>query len=137
MSDHQTYAYFYVTGYQCSPEEITNILGVEPTDTWVKGEKWGTNNIRERKESSWIFKTNKSENDYYSNYHFKELLEKIEGIKGKLKNLPKECDIGITYVPTCYFPNVAVILDSELIQKIASLGLSVDFDIYSLESDNE
>jgi len=135
MSDHQTYAYFYVTGFNCSPDEVSVVLGFEPTGTWVKGEKWGPKNIRERKKSTWIYKTNKSDNDPYSNVHFKELLEKLERIKDRLERLPEGCDIGITYVPTCYYPNIAVILDNELLLKIAGLGLSIDFDIYSLNND--
>jgi hypothetical protein len=74
MSDHQTYAYFYVRGFNCLPDEISKVLMIEPTEAWMKGDEWGPKNIRQRKESSWIYKTSKSENDHYSNVHFEELV---------------------------------------------------------------
>lgn len=127
---------FYVSDFDCAPEEITNTLSLKPTDAWCKGEKWGPNDIRERNNNFWRYKTSESTNDYHTNIHFKELLEKLEKQKVNLANLPSEAKTGITYVPTCYFPNVGVILEHKLLKRIVNLGLSLDFDIYSL-SDNE
>jgi hypothetical protein len=135
MKDHKTYAYFHVSEFDCTPDEITNILGLKPTDAWCKGEKWGVDNIRERKEKFWRYKTSESTNDYYTNIHFKELLDKLEKQKENLANLPSEVKTGITYVSTCYFPNIGVILEYELLERIVNLGLSLDFDIYSLSND--
>ena len=132
MKDHKTYAYFYVSNFDCAPEEITNILGLKPTDAWCKGEKWGPGDTRERKENFWRYKTSESTNDYHTNIHFNELLDKLEKQKEYLANLPSEAKTGITYVPTCYFPNVGVILEHELLERVVNLGLSLDFDIYSL-----
>ncbi|WP_250465069.1 DUF4279 domain-containing protein [Microbulbifer litoralis] len=137
MSDHQTYAYFYARDFECSPESISKVLEIEPTHFWCKGERWGPNNIRERKENFWSYRTSESSDDYYTNVHFKELLGLLESRKDKLAQLPIGARIGITYVPTCYYPNVAVILEKELLQRVVALGLALDFDIYSLVSSDE
>jgi hypothetical protein len=137
MSDHQTYAYFYVRNFNCSLEKITELMELEPTHFWNKGELWGPDNTRERKESFWSYRTSESSDDIYTNFHFRELLELLESRKEKLENLPNGAHVGITYVPTCYFSNVAVILESELLQRVVVLGLELDFDIYSLPSSYE
>ncbi len=132
MSDHKTYAYFYVKGFDCSPDEITSTLALEPTDSWLKGDLWGEGNIRVRKENCWRFKTKESEDDYGTNALFYDLLPILEDRREQLLSISKIAEIGITYVPTCYFPNVGVVLDKKLLSRLVSLGLSIDFDIYSL-----
>ncbi|WP_413665383.1 DUF4279 domain-containing protein [Microbulbifer sp. CNSA002] len=137
MNDHQTYAYFYARDFKCSLESISKILDIEPTHFWCEGELWGPNNVRKRKDNFWSYRTLESSDDYYTNVHFKELLELLESRKERLIQLPGEARIGITYVSTYYYPNMAVILEKELLQRVVTLGLALNFDIYSLVSSDE
>ena len=35
-----TYAYFFVSGFEDEPSAITQLLEIEPTKTWKKGDDW-------------------------------------------------------------------------------------------------
>jgi hypothetical protein len=51
MKESNSYAYFAFKGDNFDPNEVTNLLGIEPTDSWRQGESGKY--IQRQKYSSW------------------------------------------------------------------------------------
>ena len=35
---HQTYAYLWIEGFECDPSDISELMQLDPDDTWRKGD---------------------------------------------------------------------------------------------------
>jgi len=134
MKYPETFAYFYFRGFDCSPDKIGEVLSLNASESWNVGDSWtiGDPN-RKRKESCWKFNaTQIIDGDFSSNVHMAYLLEILEQRESKLRDLPRGCGIGLTYVVTRYHNNIYIELTPSMIQRAAALALRIDYDVYAL-----
>jgi len=127
----KTYAYFFVAGFENSPEDISQKLNLQPTKTWRKGDEWLP--LKTRTFDNWEIHSTASQEEIFLDIHIKSVLEIIEPKRKQileLQNLGYE--MGINCVGYFYDEHPGFGLSSELITRIASLSLDIDFDLYCL-----
>lgn len=125
----ETYAYFWISDFDCAPTEITKEIGLEPTCVVLKGEP--LSNGRSRNRSFWEFHSSLPRTEEFQDAHLSnlmvELLPRVQSIKA----------IGLRYASgiNCvgYYKNVnfGFHMNAELMQQCAQLGVDVDFDLYN------
>lgn len=126
------YAYFKVTGYgDCN--QVTNILKLEPTKSWSQGEI-DTRRNKPRRIMFWALESGLNDQSPIED-HISTLLNKLEAKADCIANLP----IDFAKLIQCvgYFPasEHGLHLPSEVIKRLANLGLDIDYDFYYI-SDN-
>jgi len=129
--EYETYAYFWVSGFENPHSEISDLLGLAPTKAWQRGEQ--REYIPKQKESGWEFHSPLQKNEIFMDAHISALLEILEPKKIEIAKLQNEYEIGINCVGYFRCTNPGFHLDSQLIKKCAELNLSIDFDLYCTE----
>lgn len=123
---------FCMVGDYFNPEEITNLLLIEPTECYMKGSK----NIRniEREESCWCIDTG-----YIETLYISELFDSLINLLANKKEIIME--VKKAYNLFCKFSIViniiddnkpAIYLDNNIIEFANFLGADFDFDLYIL-----
>ena len=114
-----TYAYFHVRGFDCPVEQISELLQLAPSSTWVKGKPGVAG--RPRQFSNWELCSPLPRTEVFQDSHRERVLQAI-----KLY----ECGLqGVGYYTN---ENPGFHMEAELVSRIAAFGLSVDFDLYCL-----
>jgi len=127
----ETYAYFYVSDFDCEPNEISKILELEPTEVFVKGELLNEKRDRRRLRSEWIYKSTLPLSEAFQDAHLENLINKLYKKKSKILELKSRYTIGINCVGTYINVNAGFNLSAELLLSCANLGVSIDFDLYT------
>lgn len=128
----KVYAYFWITDFDYNFSEITRLMGIKPTKAGNKGEVvWK----RVREHGFWDLYSPLPQNNLFIDRHIVALLEIIEPKKEILAHLRNQgCTMGINCVGY-FMSNPGFHLPADLISRCASLGLSLDFDLYCLDSE--
>lgn len=138
MTKSNSYVYFALTGDDFDPQEITNYLGVEPSDIWEKGDKGKYNSLH--KYSCWQLSTEKGkeyiEIDKLVNEIVEILFDKIDKIN-KLKqgfklNSVLEIVMDVDINPDQSTP--ALGHDLKTIEFLYKTRTGTDVDIYRFNS---
>lgn len=127
MSD-ETYAYFFVEGFDCGPNEISTSLNFEPTESWMKGDisKAGIT----KKESCWLLYSTLSRSELFLDKHIEALVDTLLANENNLRKIVEKYDCGINCVGKFDSPNPGIHLSQELLAKLSKLNIPVDFDLY-------
>lgn len=130
--DNQQYAYFTITG-SFEPEEITRRVGVEPTESWRKGEVHPKNQ-RKRKFSRWSL-ASRLDRSAELEAHIRDVLVQVDQKPAEFQSVSREYGGRMQLVG--YWNNLypGLYLDQSLVESLARYALSVDFDFYYLYSD--
>ncbi len=129
--EYETYAYFRVLGFEGPYSEITDLLGLEPTEAWKKGDR--DNYLQSKKESVWEYHSPLPKNEIFIDAHILSLINILETKAEQIKQLPNKYDVGINCVGYFTCANPGFHLDSKLLKRCAALNLSIDFDLYCRE----
>ena len=136
MSDRKentSYAYFRIVEFDCSVEDITKRVGIEPTGSYSQGEKLHPKQAP-RKYSAWHLKS-KSSSTADIETRILELLEQVKGKEFILKTLAEEFGLQLTCVGHFHESNLGLSLSEEIISRVAECGASMDFDFYHYWAD--
>jgi hypothetical protein len=125
---YDTYAYFWVGEFEGSPEAVTAVLGLEPTETWKKGDPWLEN--RPRQSSRWRLMSPLPRTEMFMDKHLEALLSILEPKTAAIRVLQTEHEIGINCVGYFYGENPGFHLSRGLIARLHALSLDIDFDLY-------
>ena len=127
----QAYVYFILFGEKFSPSDLTNHIGIKPTDIGLIGEKRKSGAIL--KESFWKYQLKKT--DALEGIE-KSLLEWLEIFSDRI-NLLKDFMIKNKLKSKCFIviesqngENNGVSLSSEFIDFLHELNTSIEIDIY-------
>ncbi len=82
MIADKSYAYFALMGDDFDPSEITKVLGIEPTDSWSKGDTG--KHIQRLKYTCWELRSSRDES-LNMNSLIKDVIDQLKG---------KECQIN-------------------------------------------
>ncbi len=125
----------WISGFECSPENITKQLAVQPTEVRIKGgEKWygGKQKIPMiNKENAWILRSELSQS-VDPDKHLENILQKIRINKEKFLSLTRKYDSRISFGIFWNYCNPAITLDKALLKELAGLDIKVGFDMYYL-----
>ena len=134
-----------VFGDVFNPQKFSKIIGVTPTDFWIKGEEISQRNglVRKedtspkREESAWEYSTRFIPTLYLDEVS-KIFLEKFDKHTLKIKNYIQEKDLEIkvdVVVELVKNQSPSLNLSKDLITFLNDIGAEIDFDIYVLEDE--
>jgi hypothetical protein len=127
----ETYAYFYIADFECNPNVIIQKLNFKPTETWHKGDAWLPSKAREF--SNWEIHSPVSRSEIFVDEHIKAVLEIIEPKREEILEFQKlGYKTGINCVGYYYDEHPGFGLSAELIARLATFSIDVDFDFYCL-----
>jgi len=138
MERSNSYVYFALRGDDFDPQEITNYLGLEPSDFWRKGDKGEYNSSL--KYSCWQLSTEKGKNYIEIDKLVNEIvellfnkIEKINKLKQRLKlNSVLEIVMDIDINPDK--PTPALGHNLKTIEFLYKTRTETDIDIYRFNS---
>ena len=90
------YAYFWIEGFDCAPEEISKRLGIAPSKVHLKGEPLAGNRVRET--NSWEVLSPLPRGEGVLDSYVEALLGLLEPCAGAIRSIAKECEVGINCV---------------------------------------
>lgn len=126
-------ASFRIAGDALRPDQITATLGLEPTQSGVKGERFSTRHSAVRRTSFWLLKCPLSDSLPLTE-HLEWLLNLFEP-KIDLINSVAE---GSKIMLLCGFSSEngqgGFTLDAKTLQRIARLGVPLSIDLYPPQS---
>ncbi|TKC09074.1 DUF4279 domain-containing protein [Pedobacter frigoris] len=119
--------------FECSIEAINKKLGIDATESWLKGEIIpNRDGSITRKNSSWIIKSS-IENSEFINQGIDDLLMSINENELLAFSHKYLCELSI--VMKCRNENnIGLNFNKEVIKKLSSLGIELDVDIYMLSN---
>jgi hypothetical protein len=129
--ENEYQAYLRIAGFHCHPDEITRILGLDPTETWIEGEEYLSPGMREtghRKFSFWAKESPLLEGDL--DEKMEALITVIRPHASRFRELPEVTALVIQGVIQAddFMPGVGFTRDQ--IKVIADIGATIDVDIF-------
>ncbi len=125
---YDTYAYFWVRGFEVPPSVISRELGLDPTETWVKGEPWLPG--RNRSFNTWHLHSPLPRTEVFMDMHLEALLSLLEPQAAAIQSTRSRYEFGINCVGYYHNENPGFHLSAALIARLHVLALDVDFDLY-------
>lgn len=122
-----TYAYFWIEGFHCAPEEISERLGIAPSKVHLKGEPLSGKRVRQ--VNSWEVLSPLARGEEVLDSYVEALLSLLEPCAAVIQSIAKECEAGISCVGYFYSANPGFHFSHRVIQRLSALGVSVDFDL--------
>jgi len=129
---YETFAWLVVTEFKHSPDEVTRVVGLAPSDCYSKGDPWrGT---AKRFTSAWVLNSPAGKTEPLESV-LSALLDTLETAKAGVLEAGRKfsTQIGVA----AYFRESLPVLNlsKELVQRIAQLECSLDIDTYYLGED--
>ena len=126
-----------VTDFECDPSEVTRIINLEPTFTWRTGDlisKTGKGTAK-HKENGWEWCLPPLEGAEGVDFSvlFDRFVAEIAPIQERFKLLPSNHYVQLSCCAYIKEQAPAFVLDSSILQLLASINATVDFDIYCLD----
>jgi Domain of unknown function (DUF4279) len=123
-----TYAYFFVREFEGDAEQISELLQLEPTETWHKNEISAQGHPREF--SNWKLQSPLPRTEIFQDSHLLAILDILEQKRELVLQVISTFECGLQCVGYYASEHPGFHMDSQLISRIAAFGLSVDFDLY-------
>lgn len=135
--NNDTKVSFEIYGFDFSPQEISNQIGIEPTESWVKGDLKRSGPIGKTqatikiKENVWSLTSELGANESLEN-HLKHLLIKLLPHKNSLQELTQKYNTQFrsTLLYKDFDPYIN--LDKKILRDITDLNASLKLDFYFL-----
>ncbi|QOS80067.1 DUF4279 domain-containing protein [Paenibacillus sp. JNUCC31] len=126
-------AEFIITGDHFEPKLITEQIGIEPSGTYIKGEKIDDRDLY-RKETCWFLETDYQES-FDVNQQLNYLLNLLEPHIEKLKTLRMKHNLNFLFSFSIRVMNnesPAISIEQKAISIAYDLKAEFDFDLYIL-----
>ncbi len=123
-----------ISGFRCSPEKISELLGIEATKQWKKGDIIDPRMKRRRENNGWMLESGLA-SDTTVDQQVKVLAEIFLPIKERFLALPKETMVAVNCVVYSTHGRPDISLPSDLVKAIGEIDADLDFDLYQLPSD--
>lgn len=129
----------WIAGFDSSPDEITKKLGIEPTETLIKGDYRffgkGKHLIKKlNKQNAWILKSPLSQK-VKPDRHLEHILNIIQSKKQRFIEIFNKYDSRISLAIYWDYCNPGITLDKKILKELAELNIEVGFDTYYLGED--
>lgn len=114
-----------------TPDQITSITGLRCDRSWLAGDKRGKTAILE-KCNGWVLNSSLSKKSSLVE-HIENILEQVSPAAGKIHALSERAEVELSCVVYSFSPP-ALNFDKATIERLNSLGASLDIDLYQLEN---
>jgi len=128
MSRNEIYAYFLLNGFECEPDEITNLMGVNPSETWAAGELIGKSILR-RKTNGWRLKSRLDE-PIWLERHVQDVIAQLTVHWPDIVQLCLQYEAMVNCVCRVYDTFPAIHFGRETVRRVAELNAWIDVDCY-------
>lgn len=129
-------AAYLLTDFECDPDQISEMLGIQPTKAWKIGEPIGKTILR-RKQNGWMLNIQILNSEDLEE-HITELLNKLSPIWDRVVKLSQLYYAEINCVVYSYeAQGPGLHLDKKTLEKIVELNAEIDLDYYSLYESTE
>ncbi|MFZ5699476.1 MAG: DUF4279 domain-containing protein [Pseudomonadota bacterium] len=120
--------YLVVSGYGDDPETVTRVLGLPPTEVWVRGQPFSdTFPDARRHRSQWMLASGLPFDAAYGE-HGAALLALLEPRADALRTLAQRHSIGLAVGRYFHTSDPLFFLDETLVSRFRALGLEPYFD---------
>lgn len=126
-------AYFSIYGFECSAQKITEKLNLQPTDTWLKGEKI-ENTIRTYDHNGWELQSPLPQSAFPEE-HLKWFFSKLPKVLNVANEFSGDITTQISFFIMVEDVRPPLSFDNEIIQKLSFLNAGLEIDIYGLDPD--
>ena len=123
-----TYAYFFVRDFDCDVSEITGLLGFAPTEAHNRNAPLPSG--RRRKFSSWRRVSDLPRDTVFVSEHLEALLPILESHRAEIESVSTKFHLGLQCVGYFTDAHPGFHMTTDLLARVASLKLSIDFDLY-------
>ncbi|MEK4077940.1 DUF4279 domain-containing protein [Paenibacillus sp. FSL H8-0317] len=126
-------AEFIITGDHFEPKLITEQIGIEPSGTYIKGEKIDDRDLY-RKETCWFLETDYQES-FDINQQLNHILNLLEPHIEKLKTLRMKHNLNFRFsfsIRIMHNETPAITIEKKAIGIAYDLNAEFDFDLYIL-----
>ena len=125
-----------IYGFECAPEEITRVLGINPDETWRKGDLRGERPVKPSGDSGWVIASSSSDRVRLEP-HIVSVLEKVSSVD-RLRDLPPESkrylSCEVTTLEGTSGPDITI--SPTILSRLAEIGAELSIDSYFLGSDD-
>jgi len=108
---------------------VTDVIGISPTEGWIKGDAMPNHPTAKRNHSRWVLASPLPKTESVEN-HVLALVLVLEQRREELGELVRRYSCEIQCALYCEGATAGVQLSPELIGRVARLGLGIDFDLY-------
>lgn len=132
-SEAEVGVYLYVSSKSIDTSTITKRIGIQPTEVRKKGDPKPRVTGKYYDEHMWYFEPHKDIPDKLER-KLVTLLDLLTPKAPQISALSKECYLCIniySYEYSGYGQLLGLHLDNDILQKLASLGVEIDFDRYA------
>ena len=133
----ETYAYFFIHGFDCEPDDITAHLSLAPSHTWRKGDPYSRRKNHFFDYAGWEIESGLPRDTYDMAAPVTALADMLLSRHDAFVSLPAHKKMGINCVGYYFSENPGFRLSAELAGKITKLGLDVAFDLYNMRDSDE
>lgn len=127
-SEH--HVFFAVFGFGDDPAVVSRAMGVEPTKAWIKGEPTGQGRGIQT-HNRWVLQSTLPLAEPIE-AHFENLLPPLEARREAVADVRTRFKARLAVAAYWREVNPSFRLSASVVQRIAALGLGVDFDLYCL-----
>ena len=137
-SQSKSHVYFALQGDDFDPDEVTNSLGIEPTDAWKKGDKGKY--LPNQKYSCWKWSTGTGREKIFIDTLVDEVIEKLKSKVEVINNLKEKYHLAsvleiVMYIDTNPEESTPALgHDLKTIQFLYLTQTITDVDIYRYNS---
>ena len=128
----KTLGYFAVFDFGDDPHVVSEIMGMEPSGAWVKGERYESLSPNARRTHSRWFLESGLDHTEALEPQLDALLAKLEPRKAQIALVQARFPVHIGIAQYFHEANPGFVLAPEALARLAKLGLAVDFDQYCL-----
>lgn len=125
-----------IGGFECSPNEITKLMKVAPTQTWLRGEPVAANARNVQKQNGWQLMSQLDPTVTSMQQAIEDILDRLPD-PSALKAVPSGSYLEMSCVVYSYDVRPFLELTSGVLSRMGVLGIDLDLDIYDLSSEGE
>ena len=138
MKTNENHITIKLEGFSCSPEEITEKIGLQPTRTAIKNQEYQTGSPQNRitkkyKNNYWEFRVVTNETTWISDLARQFLEDNVRPRIDQIKHIVSGCEGELSIVQYvnegC---NPGLHFEKEEIELLSQIGFELDIDIYCL-----
>jgi uncharacterized protein DUF4279 len=132
----ELHVFLAVLEFGNNPEVVTKLLGIQPSESWVKGDPLPGHPASHRTHSRWALKSGLSMSSSFEE-QITALLSRLELIEAQVRAVAAQFNavIWVAAYPTNCNPVFSI--SPEIASKLGNLGLGLDIDIYCTRMDSE
>jgi phosphopantetheine adenylyltransferase len=134
MERRDVYVYFWIASAELAPTEVSKILGLQPSRTRTLGVQLVANHRSQNHQ--WTLNGPMPRGEGFLQDHIEALVAVLEQKAGELQVVRERAELGVNCVGYYCGAHPGLHLSASLVQRLAKLGLSIDFDLYNYADDN-